>query len=439
MERNIYSPGAGHQPPLLVGREHEVIRWQRMLGELGYRGRVGAEDMILRGPRGVGKTVLMGRFTEVARAAGYEVLSYQPAGLGTGVVESIVEQAADKLDDQASAWTKVRRSFEKVAGVGLGAAGVSASLELSRAPAGTATTNPRAVAQALADLAAAVRSERPNGGVLLAVDELQVTAGTDLSLIAVTLHRLNTEHPEARVAFVATALPTIYSVLEEAGVTHPDRLFPAMDIPSTLPSDAAYSAIVTPAMDVGVSWEPGAADAVVTESGGYPAHLQLMAAKTWSTAQGPSLITLDEARHGIAEATEAVRAANFETLWDRLPDFQRNYVVALANHHGHASTATMVEALGKRSAQDLSEARDELIKRGVITSPRRGEVAFTAPTMTAFVLEQEAAATVLRTGRASFPSPATPRGLPAGGAGSGQAPRQLPPGPGRTPDRGPER
>src|SRR5580700_3304905 len=67
--RNPYSPGAGTRPPALVGRDAEIdamdVALQRLL--LGRDGR----SQMLTGLRGVGKTVLLNEFEQLADGRGY--------------------------------------------------------------------------------------------------------------------------------------------------------------------------------------------------------------------------------------------------------------------------------------------------------------------------------------------------------------------------------
>src|ERR1700679_3033907 len=66
---NPYNPGAGTRPPALVGRDAEIdamdVTLQRLLR--GTNGR----SQLLTGLRGVGKTVLLNEFEDIARARGY--------------------------------------------------------------------------------------------------------------------------------------------------------------------------------------------------------------------------------------------------------------------------------------------------------------------------------------------------------------------------------
>jgi hypothetical protein len=152
-----------------------------------------------------------------------------------GLVESIVQQAAERIEHGAGPWARARRSLERVAGVSLGVAGASASVSLHKPrERGERTVFPEMLAAALAALADDVRKDAPAGGVLLLVDEVQVAGASDLTLLAASLHQLNVHHPSAVGAFAASGLPTVPGDLRAAGVTHPDRLFTIEQIPPTL-------------------------------------------------------------------------------------------------------------------------------------------------------------------------------------------------------------
>lgn len=61
---NPYTPGAGTVPPALEGREAELERLDVLLDRL-WRGHT-TQSQIVTGLRGVGKTVLLNRFRELA-------------------------------------------------------------------------------------------------------------------------------------------------------------------------------------------------------------------------------------------------------------------------------------------------------------------------------------------------------------------------------------
>jgi Cdc6-like AAA superfamily ATPase len=60
--RNPYTPNAGAQPPATFGRDAQIDSFKLLLQRMSA-GRT-EQSMIVTGLRGVGKTVLLGRFTE---------------------------------------------------------------------------------------------------------------------------------------------------------------------------------------------------------------------------------------------------------------------------------------------------------------------------------------------------------------------------------------
>ena len=63
---NPFRPGAGHMPPYLAGREHEIREFEKLLEQ-----RVILQNLILTGLRGLGKTVLLETFKPMAIRAGW--------------------------------------------------------------------------------------------------------------------------------------------------------------------------------------------------------------------------------------------------------------------------------------------------------------------------------------------------------------------------------
>ncbi|MCX8556534.1 AAA family ATPase [Mycolicibacterium mucogenicum] len=73
--RNPYTPNAGAQPTTLVGRSPQLDSFDLLLGRLKL-GRP-EQSMIIKGLRGVGKTVLLGQFRQKALEANWVVLELE--------------------------------------------------------------------------------------------------------------------------------------------------------------------------------------------------------------------------------------------------------------------------------------------------------------------------------------------------------------------------
>jgi hypothetical protein len=72
---NPYTPNAGARPPALVGRDRQIADFELLIARLS-RGHT-EKSMIITGLRGVGKTVLLGRFRQIAEAAHWAVIEWE--------------------------------------------------------------------------------------------------------------------------------------------------------------------------------------------------------------------------------------------------------------------------------------------------------------------------------------------------------------------------
>jgi AAA ATPase domain len=382
-----YTPGAGHTPPILAGRELLESEWRQMLSDIGGSGRTHARDIILCGPRGVGKTVLLSSFQQLAEDQGYDTIQLQMVSAGAGLIGGILAHAKHQ---HKPAWQHARAAAERLTSINATSAGFGTGVAVNDSTRQT-PVDPGSLAQAIATLAHEIRAEAPGCGLLISLDELQVSRAGDLALLAAALEHLNVEYPDSSVAFAASALPNINDALREAGVTHADGLFEIQAIPVELARAAARFAIVEPARQRGVIWSELGAGKLLAATHGYPAHLQLFADETWKLAAGPREITVEDAERGVARAEQLVETRTLDPRWQRAADRQVQLLAALAvvsttkTDTDYATTAEISHVLG-RTPQEWSETRIELINESDIYAPSRGRLAFTVPTYSRYVL-----------------------------------------------------
>lgn len=138
MDGSVYTPGAGHSPRVLAGRDALLHDFELMLNSVSVEGRVRAQDIILSGPRGVGKTVTVTAYGTLAASTGYEVVNLQAVTGQAGLVDSLLYRASSKVQAGAGPWQRAKNAFNLLAGVNLGAAGFTAGITThpkdSRAP-----------------------------------------------------------------------------------------------------------------------------------------------------------------------------------------------------------------------------------------------------------------------------------------------------------------
>ncbi|MEA2022862.1 MAG: ATP-binding protein [Actinomycetota bacterium] len=178
-------------------------------------------------------------------------------------------------------------------------------------------------------------------------------------------------------------LPSLPALAGEAK-SYAERLFSFIVVDS-LPADEAHVALLTPAEDEGVRWNPAALDSVVEAAEGYPYFLQEFEKQTWDVAPGHETISEEDVEAAIPIAIDELDPGFFRVRIDRTSDSERGYISAMASlGAGPYGSGDVAAAMGKTTTQ-VGPLRDALIKRGLCYSPRYGVIDFTVPMFDEFV------------------------------------------------------
>lgn len=114
--------------------------------------------------------------------------------------------------------------------------------------------------------------------------------------------------------------------------------------------------------------------------------LQAIGKHAWAVADGPSISRAD-AELARDRAFAELAQDLFRSRWQRATPRERNYLAALANAGGRGRTAEVAAAAGFPSPSAAGPVREQLIEKGTVYPPRRGEIAFTVPQFDRFVLD----------------------------------------------------
>jgi hypothetical protein len=384
--RNPYAPGAGQRPPELAGRDDELSAFDVVLERIAH-GRP-ERSLVLTGLRGVGKTVLLNQLRSAAIGRGW----------GTGKIEARPDQSLRRPISSAlhMALRELRHpdqeSMDAVLGVLKAFAlrqtadpsthpprirdrwqpGIDVPASSGRADSGDMEIDLVELLSDAAGLAADVGK-----GVALFIDEMQDVQSDDVSAICAACHELSQQG--APLIVVGAGLPHLPAVLS-ASKSYSERLFRYLRI-DRLDRPAADRALLAPAEREEVTFEPGALDALYAAADGYPYFVQAYGKVTWDVAATSPITATDVAMAApVAEAELAV--GFFGSRYDRATPAEREYMHAMAELGGPAgaavSTSEVAVSLGRKPAS-LSPARDSLIKKGLVFSAERGQIAFTVP------------------------------------------------------------
>ncbi|SDP65524.1 AAA ATPase domain-containing protein [Klenkia soli] len=390
--RNPYAPGAGQRPPELAGRDTELSAFDVVLERIAH-GRP-ERSLVLTGLRGVGKTVLLNHLRSAAIARGW----------GTGKIEARPDQSLRR--PVASALHMALRELgprhgnaEAVADV-LGVVKAFAQYQPADAklrdrwqpgidaPAATGRADTGDMEIDLVELlsdAAGVAADT-GSGIALFIDEMQDVQPDDVSAICAACHELSQQG--APLIVVGAGLPHLPAVLS-ASKSYSERLFRYLRI-DRLDRAAADRALVGPAEREDVAFTPGALDALYAAADGYPYFVQAYGKVTWDLA-ATTPITEDDVAVAAPAAEAELAVGFFGSRYDRATPAEREYMHAMADLGGPTgaavSTSDVAVSLGRKPAS-LSPARDSLIKKGLVYSAERGQIAFTVPHFGRYLLRQ---------------------------------------------------
>ncbi len=380
--RNPYAPGAGTRPPALAGREREIDAYEVLLDRL--KEGVAGQSMIVTGLRGVGKTVLLNTFEDVAIDRGWIAVQreFDESTSLPAVVARSIRQVMGDLRPSRRIAERIRRSF---AGLGTFSLRDPAGFELSYTPSDGTTTD--ALGEDFVDLLLALgqaAAERGRGVVFL-LDEVQFVPAAEFGPFVLGLHRLNQK--ALPVTCVAAGLPSLPALVGEAR-SYAERLF---DYPrlERLPKPAAAAALRDPARSRDVTFEDDALDYVVRQTDGYPYFLQQYGKYIWDVASAER-ITRKDAEVGGREAQRRLDDGFYLVRYERASDGERSFLRAMALCPGPPyAIGEITRKLGRTDQRSISPQRDALIKKGLIYSARHGTVDYTVPRFAEYLQRRE--------------------------------------------------
>lgn len=277
LPRNPFRPGRGVAPPVLAGRDGELALAEHRLGELAD-GMSPAQDLLLYGPRGNGKTSLLARIADRARELGMraERLPVTELDSKASLVRALQERTAPPV---------------RVTGVSVATVGVSTELP----------TLPVAVDSLLPSWI-----QRDSAPLVVLLDEAHAIAPEPGRAFFDAVQTAKTDR--LRFLLVAAGTPDTPRRIRETG-THNERAFEQVRI-GRLARRATLVALTKPASGLGVSMTAGAAEVLAEASQDYPYFIQLLGSAAWDAAQraGAGRITEETARDGMAGASHRIES-----------------------------------------------------------------------------------------------------------------------------------
>jgi hypothetical protein len=388
---NPYTPGAGHAPPHLAGREAEQEEFRKLLEQERI-----LENVVLTGLRGVGKTVLLDeRFKHAAVGAGWLW-----AGTDLSETSSLTEEnlAVRLITDLSIAASSV--TIERESGLGFGPPTTHTGALLSYEDlVKVYATAPGLISDKLKAVllyAWNMLSQRDTRRVVFAYDEAQNLAdhaGKDEYPLSVLLEVFQSiQRQGIPFMLVLTGLPTLFPKLVEAR-TYAERMFHIITL-GRLTDDESRDAVIEPLNRANsvTRFTEDSVGMIVKESAGYPYFIQFICREVFDifvqqiAADGrASFVPFESIQRKLDGDFFAGRWANVsdrqrEMLWliawlDTGEEFTIQEIV-------ESSKRTQIKAFGPSQTNQMLS---KLGEQGLIYKNRFGKYLFAVPLLGEFI------------------------------------------------------
>lgn len=372
---NPFMPGAGLQPPALVGREYEIALIDRMAArtklQLLNRG------VILYGLRGIGKTVLLLHMRDIADQRHMETLKIEANNNPEATYDALFHQIplAIARIGRADIRDRVAAAFERVESVSFDFLGAKVSADLN--PKTDFRTDSYRLQLLIEEICEELK--KANSGLYLFIDELQEMHATPLGDLITIQHEMGQRGLPFYI--IGAGLPDLPGILSKSR-SYAERLFEYREI-GRLDSAATREGFQTPAKHTGRPFSDDALDELEKLSQGYPYFIQAYGAAAWN-ASDTNPIPLSAVRQGEPEALDMLDHGLYMSRWLRATENGRAYLRIMADlSDGPVRTADVKKRFA--NAGSAASARSSLIELGLIYAAGYGQVAFSVPRMAEFV------------------------------------------------------
>jgi len=381
---NPYTPGAGRTPPYLAGRDAELEEFSSLIEILSAGGA--ERSRIFYGLRGVGKTVLLTELDILASEAGWATTEVQEVGSQPDFRSTFAQMAA-RLLREMSRRHRLRDRVERALGVVkafsvVTPGGVQLKLDVDAVTGVADSGDPEQdlveLVREIGQTAAMARS-----GALFLVDEMHNLDGASLAAVCMAFQAVSRD--ALPVALAGAGLPDLQVRLLRAK-PYADRLFDYRELGRIRDAEARV-ALVKPAALRDVEFTPDAAAEVVRLAAGFPYFLQEYGRELWNAVEASpiSLADVDEVRPLVRDQ---LARTFYGTRFQMASDAEQRYLAAMASLGDPPyATAEVARAWGAHNQRQTSPHRDSLIQKGLVWSPRRGQIDFTVPRFAEFLLE----------------------------------------------------
>ena len=380
--RNPFSPGAGSPPPELAGRSEILNKAAIALARI-KRGR-SEKSFLLVGLRGVGKTVLLHKISELSDKEGYRTLMIE-ASEDKKISQLLVpplRQLLFSLDTGKMINGKVKRALRVLKSFALKInpnGGIEFGLDIDPER-GTADSGDLEadLSQLFITIGEAARDL--NTSVAIIVDEMQYLGEEELASLIMAVHKISQK--SLPLILIGAGLPQLRGKAGNAK-SYAERLFDYPEVGPLNDTDAKQ-ALRQPVINEGASFSEDALEEILLVTEKYPYFLQEWGYQSWQIAN-KSPISISDVKKSTTESIKRLDQNFFRVRFDRLTPKEREYLRAMAELGSGPHRSGDIAFKLNQEVQQVAPLRNNLIRKGMIYSPAHGDTEFTVPLFVEFM------------------------------------------------------
>jgi len=381
---NPFAPGAGSPPPELAGRSDLLHQAEIALSRI-MKGR-SEKSFFLVGLRGVGKTVLLHKISEISEKQGYKTViieAHEKKSLPLLLLPELRRvlislDSGEMISDKVKRGLRVLKSFANAVKFTT-AEGISVSLDIDP-EVGTADSGDLEADLIQVFIALGEAAKDRKTAVAIIIDELQYLKEEELSSLIMAVHKISQK--SLPLIVIGAGLPQLVGKAGNSK-SYAERLFDYPEV-GQLEQEDAKRALQEPAKSEGASFTKEALNEILRVTEGYPYFLQEWGYQAWNFAE-ESPIELNVIKSVEEVVTTRLDKNFFRVRFDRLTPREKDYLRALAELGDKPQRSGEIAEILGIEVQSAGPLRSGLIGKGMIYSPAHGDTAFTVPLFGAFM------------------------------------------------------
>jgi len=377
---NPFRPGAGTAPKYLAGR-YEIIEEATTLLKRVKRGNP-QRSIMLYGLRGVGKTVLLNRFEEIAEEENYLVqhLEMSENDDFKKVFFGYARKALLKINKLENAKAKLIKALGVLKAFSISLPDgpefkIDVDSVIGEADSGDFETD---LTDIVLNIGYAAQEE--NKFILFLIDETQYLDEKSYAALIAASHRVSQK--VLPIVFICAGLPQIAALSGDAK-SYAERLFHYIKIDKLTHPDST-NALINPPKELNVEFKKNASQYVIEKTEGYPYFIQEYGSHIWDNSE-KSPITIADVKKSEVKAIKSLDESFFKVRLDRAKGRERKMMFCMAKlGKGPYLMNDVAKEMGVKTSS-ASPTRATLISKGFLFTPRYGYIDFTVPLFEEFL------------------------------------------------------